>query len=185
MKSLVGPAIRHSGGPRRRTRGQALVEFALVLPLFLLIVFGAIDVGRFVYGHSTLSQAAREGARLGAVEAYWVGRGNPVSPTYDASCNQPGGPVCPADLNALRADVLAATNRMLTPFNSIVDANLYTSCDGSVAPTGAWTSKTCNSGNSGNLMSVRVVLRFTPITPIIGQLISSITEVASATMIIN
>ncbi len=167
------------------SRGQALVEFALVLPLFLLIVFGTIDVGRFVYAHSTLSQAAREGARLGAVEAYWVGRGDPLSATYDASCNQPGGPVCPADLAHLRADILAATNRMLVPFNSIVDANLYTSCDASTAPTGAWTTKTCTSRNPGNLISVRVRLSFTPITPVIGGLIPSITEVASATMVIN
>lgn len=185
MKTPVDPTTRHRGKPRRWMRGQALVEFALALPIFLLIVFGAIDLGRFVYGHSTLSQAAREGARLGAVEAYWVGRGNPLSPTYDASCNQPGGPVCPADVNALRADVLGAANRMLTPFNPIVDADLYTSCDASAAPTGPWTFKTCNSGNSGSLMSVRVVLRFTPITPVIGQLFSSITEVASATMVIN
>ena len=170
---------------QQRTRGQALVEFALVLPIFLLILFGMIDTARFVYGHSTLSQAAREGARVGAVEAYWVGRDNPLSTTYDASCNQPGGPVCPSDVNALRADVLAATNRMMTPFGSIVDADLYTSCDATTAPIGAWTSKTCVTQTAGALMSVRVVLRFEPITPIIGQMFSSITEVASATMVIN
>ena len=175
---------RH-GGRRQLTQGQALVEFALALPLVLLMVVGMVDMGRFVFGHSALSQAAREGARVGAVEAYWIGRGDPVSPTYDASCNQPGGPVCPADLAALRADVLAATNRMLTPFGPIVAADLYTSCDASAAPTGSWTSQTCNSRNPGALMSVRVVLRFQAITPIIRQLFTSITEVASATMVIN
>jgi hypothetical protein len=166
-------------------RGQSLVEMALVLPLFLLIVFGAIDMGLLVFGHSTLSQAAREGARVGAVEAYWIGRGDSMSPTYDPSCNQPGGPICPANLAAFRADVLAATNRMLAPFGPIADADLYTSCDASVAPGGAWTSKTCSSTNTGGLVSVRVVLRFTPITPIISQLIPSIEEDASATMVIN
>ena len=162
-----------------------MVEFALALPIVLLIVVGMIDMGRFVYGHSALSQAAREGARAGAVEAYWIGRGSPASPTYNASCNQPGGPVCPADLAALRADVLAATNRMLTPFDPIVAADLYTSCDASNAPTGKWTSQTCDARNTGALMSVRVVLRFEAITPIIRQLFTSITEEASATMVIN
>jgi len=172
---------------RTRSRGQALVEFALALPIFLLIIFGLIDTARFVYGHSTLSQATREGARVGAVEAYWVGRGDPLGTTYDASCNQPGGPVCPADVTALRADILDATNRMITPFGSIVDADLYTSCDATTAgaPTGAWTDTDCSSRDVNNLLSVRVVMRFQPITPIIGQFFSSITEVASATMVIN
>jgi hypothetical protein len=175
------------GRPRRwlrAKRGQSLVEMALILPLFLLIVFGAIDVGLLVFGHSTLSQAAREGARVGAVEAYWIGRGNPLSPTYDPSCNQPGGPVCPADLATFRADVLAATNRMLVPFGPIAVANLYTTCE-PTAPTGAWTDQTCLHPSNGNLVSVRVVLRFTPITPVISQLIPTIEEDASATMVIN
>jgi hypothetical protein len=178
-------AASAAGRRLRVVRGQSLVEMALILPLFLLIVFGSIDVGLLVFGHSTLSQAAREGARVGAVEAYWIGRGNPLSPTYDPSCNQPGGPVCPADLTAFRADVLAATNRMLVPFGPIPDANLYTSCDASIAPTGAWTTQTCGTTSSGGLVSVRVVLRFTPITPIISQLIPTIEEEASATMVIN
>ncbi len=46
--------------------GQTLVEFALVLPVFLVVLFGLLDVGRYVYMNSVLSQAAREGARLGA-----------------------------------------------------------------------------------------------------------------------
>jgi Flp pilus assembly protein TadG len=43
------------------------VEFALVLPLLLLIVFGIIDFGRALNAQITLTQAAREGARLDAV----------------------------------------------------------------------------------------------------------------------
>jgi len=178
---MNGPADQGSSYRRRWSRakrGQSLVEMALVLPLFLLIVFGSIDVGIMVYGHSTLSQAAREGARLGAVEASWIGSADP-------SCNQPGGPICPANLAAFRADVLAATNRMLVPFGPIADADLYTSCDASIAPSGAWGNKTCTSTATGSLVSVRVVLRFTPITPVISQMFPSVTEEASVTMVIN
>lgn len=50
-----------------RDRGAAAVEFALVLPLLLLIVFGIIDFGRALNAQITLTQAAREGARLDAV----------------------------------------------------------------------------------------------------------------------
>ena len=51
-----------------RTRGQSLVEFALVIPIFLLIVFALIDMGRLVYINNALSEGAREGARWGSVD---------------------------------------------------------------------------------------------------------------------
>ena len=52
---------------RRRSRGQALVEFALVFPIFLLLVIALVDVGRAVFAYNTVTNAAREGARLGIV----------------------------------------------------------------------------------------------------------------------
>lgn len=45
-------------------RGAAAIEFALLLPLMLLLVFGIIDFGRALNAQITLTQAAREGARL-------------------------------------------------------------------------------------------------------------------------
>jgi hypothetical protein len=56
---------------RRRERehaGQALAEFALVLPIFLLILFGIVDGGRMVFTNNHLSEAAREGSRWGSVQ---------------------------------------------------------------------------------------------------------------------
>ncbi len=52
---------------KRRSRGQALVEFALVVPMFLLLIFAIVDVGRYVYANNALNQTAREAARVGAV----------------------------------------------------------------------------------------------------------------------
>jgi Flp pilus assembly protein TadG len=54
---------------RDRSRGQALVEFAFTLPIFLLIIFGLIDLGRAVYVNNSLAEAARDGARYGSVQA--------------------------------------------------------------------------------------------------------------------
>lgn len=51
----------------KRTRGQSLVEFALVFPVFMVIVVGTVDVGRAVFSYNTLTNGAREGARLAAV----------------------------------------------------------------------------------------------------------------------
>lgn len=52
----------------RDRRGQTLVEFALILPIFLLMLMGILDLGRAVYYSSTLSNVARETARDGIVD---------------------------------------------------------------------------------------------------------------------
>ncbi len=57
MKKLVGSA----------RRGQSLVEFALILPAFLLMAVMVFDLGRAVYYSSVLHNAAREAARYGIV----------------------------------------------------------------------------------------------------------------------
>src|SRR5579864_6693036 len=51
----------------RRHRGQssqALIEFALVSPVLLLLLFGIIDIGRAIFYYDTIGHAAREGARV-------------------------------------------------------------------------------------------------------------------------
>jgi Flp pilus assembly protein TadG len=57
---MMRPARR---GSASSDRGAAAVEFALLLPLLVLIVFGVIDFGRAINAQITLTQAAREGAR--------------------------------------------------------------------------------------------------------------------------
>ena len=52
---------------KKSYNGQSLVEFALILPLFMLIVLGVFDFGRAIYAYSALHNAAREGASYGAV----------------------------------------------------------------------------------------------------------------------
>ena len=48
---------------RRAQSSQALIEFALVSPVLLLLLFGIVDIGRAVFYYDTLNHAAREGAR--------------------------------------------------------------------------------------------------------------------------
>ena len=50
-----------------RDRGAAAVEFALLLPVVLLLLFGIVDFGLALKAQITITQAAREGARLGAL----------------------------------------------------------------------------------------------------------------------
>jgi Flp pilus assembly protein TadG len=51
-----------------RSRGQSLVEFALILPLFLVFVAACLDLGRVFYANISLNNAAREGAMQAAAK---------------------------------------------------------------------------------------------------------------------
>ena len=57
---------KHERHNRRRS-GQAVVEFALVLPLLLLLVLGAIEFGRVLLRLHLLTSASREGARIASL----------------------------------------------------------------------------------------------------------------------
>ena len=72
----------------KKERGQAMVEFVLVLPVFLLLVFGIVDFGMGFHAWLTVTNSAREGARLGAVRAtnaQIVQRVQDTSDTLDAA----------------------------------------------------------------------------------------------------
>jgi len=64
-------------------RGQSLVEFALLLPLMLLIITGLFDVARAVWQENTLAYAAREGTRYAIVHG---SEGNPRVDAATPSC---------------------------------------------------------------------------------------------------
>lgn len=48
-------------------KGQSLVEFALVLPLLILLLFGIIDFGRIFHAYLTIDHAGREAARIASI----------------------------------------------------------------------------------------------------------------------
>jgi len=190
---------REQQRPSGREGGQTLVEFALVLPVFLLVVFGLVDVGRLVYTNSTLSQAAREGARLAAAEARWIGSTHPacVPDQSGITSSRPGAHVCPVDLDAFKSHISDAVQRMTVAVGPIT--SVYVSCnDGSgvdLAPIGAWNEvdggNGCDDGSgnpvsaTGELVSVRVEYTYEPFTPIVSSFIGPTSLSGSATMIIN
>ena len=103
--TLLGDSLDR-GTSRDGERGQALVEFAFTLPIALLLLMFAIDIGRFVYTYAAVSAATREGARLIATatsldsDCYalglmeQVGKGFPLSvdPTSLVGNSDPNNP---------------------------------------------------------------------------------------------
>ncbi|SEB79890.1 TadE/TadG family type IV pilus assembly protein [Paenibacillus sp. GP183] len=51
----------------RQNRGQSVVEFALILPIFLLLLVGMLEFGRILYWQTIVNEAAREAARVVAL----------------------------------------------------------------------------------------------------------------------
>lgn len=56
-------------GLRTPEGGQSLVEFALVLPIFMVLVLGLFDGARAVWNYNTLAEATREGTRYAIVNS--------------------------------------------------------------------------------------------------------------------
>jgi len=65
-----------------REQGQALTEFAFLLPVFLLLVIGLFDLGRAVFQLNTLGHAAQDGTRFAIVHG--ESSQNPVGPGNEA-----------------------------------------------------------------------------------------------------
>jgi Flp pilus assembly protein TadG len=61
--------LEHGTESQAGERGQALVEFAIVVTVFVALLSGIVDYGRVLNGWIALSSAAREGARLAAIGA--------------------------------------------------------------------------------------------------------------------
>ena len=104
---------QNQSGLLRGEHGSSLLELALVMPLFLLLLFGAVDFGRAFYLAIEIAGAARSGAMYGtmnptdttgmATAAQDDGTNVPdlsvAAPTYACECpnGTSSGPTCPSD----------------------------------------------------------------------------------------
>ncbi len=86
----------------RDDHAQALVEFAFVLPIFLLVVTGIFDVARAVWQENTLAYAAREGTRYAIVHgASGVPAAGPCTNCLNPVSNNLGNVVSAVTNNAV------------------------------------------------------------------------------------
>jgi Flp pilus assembly protein TadG len=76
---LIDIARRRRRGPR--SRGQSLVELALILPVLMLLVAATVDLGRMFYSQITITNAAREAALEAAQRPTSWAAGQPCNTT--------------------------------------------------------------------------------------------------------
>jgi Flp pilus assembly protein TadG len=138
-------------GRTRPSRGQALVEFALVIPIFLLLVFAIIDTSRYVYTGNALNEAAREAARQGT-----VGR-------------------LPVDCNGLsRVDCVKVLVQHRITAVTVPTADITVICyripTTGLPPADGTQADTCGATwQGGDLVRVQISTNFTMITPFMAQ----------------
>jgi hypothetical protein len=139
-------------------RGQTLVEFAIVAPLFFLVLFGIVEAGRFMLYYETLNNATREGARYAIVNGANT-LGCPTGPPA------PGSSACdPTGLDVVERVQQAA-------FGVLGD-------DVSVTPT--WH----DPANNGRGSTITVTASYT-YTPIIPLPLPTITVEAESSLVVN
>jgi PKD repeat protein len=88
------------GRRARRTRGQSLVEFALVLPVLLLLLLITIDFGRLFLSYVSLNNTARVAANYGSLNVGPYTSGSTVLATYNTTVTAEGTTftdTCPID----------------------------------------------------------------------------------------
>ena len=157
---------------RRRddARGQSLVEFALVVPVFLLVLLAIVQFGFIFNAQVTITNAAREGARAATIYVYDSNLANKA--TNDSARN---------------ADALAAAKQSL----GILDASQFPTIGTNFVvayslPTGVQDS----DARTGEQVTVTITYRQDLIIPLIANLLPGVTnnklsQSSTVTMVIN
>lgn len=140
---IKGKTMRHN-----KERAQTMVEFALALPVFLLLVLGIMEVGRAILFSISVNTAAREGARYGAA----AGEGN-------------SGVIRYADCDGIRSAALKIGGIV-----GLTNSNITVTYDKGPGTAGFGN---CSAGNTGpNLAKgdrivVTVSSNFKPVVPLV------------------
>lgn len=131
----------------RKSRGQSLVEFAIALPLILLLFMAIFDFGRAIFAYNTVSNAARDGARVAIVDQRSTAG---ISNAAQAAADQAAGlGLDPTDSAEVRVQYLKP--------------DLSGACDPS---WGEWV---------GCVAEVRVQYVYNAVTPIVGAIVGQLT----------
>ncbi|HSB00591.1 MAG TPA: Ig-like domain-containing protein [Anaerolineales bacterium] len=177
----------------RKNAAQAIVEFAIVLPVLLLLLYGLLEAGRLLFMYSSVVTASRQAARYGSATGQggnWLSEGGPDNsgvPRYQDCYG--------IRRAAKRADYLNAFN-IATPGDIVIGYDAGTDVAGNpIAISPAWAdgNSTCDGPNDTNVIpsnnnttriNVKVTGHFASIVPKIVPFISRPIEAESARTIL-
>jgi large repetitive protein len=154
--------------PRKKTTAQAMVEFALALPVLLLVIYGLIEAGRLLFIYATVVTSARQAVRYG-------------SATGANTSNIPFYKDCPG--------IIAAANNVafINSFSSILvtyDGGLDASGNPiALSGTPSCTSSPPNSIQNGYRIKVSVSTQYSPIVPLVPFQAFTITSTSTRTLL--
>jgi len=137
----------HRPRDRHRSRGQSVVEFALVLPLMLFIFAGAADLGRLFFNYVAVENAVKEGALYGS--RY------PLCDNASSLCPSPNNVQWRVENEARTASNTA----LVTPSSE---------CRNAVSSVPYADLRDCVAGDT---YVVRATIQFAPIMPLLSQII--------------
>jgi len=160
--------LRRGGRPtREKSRGQTLVEFALILPVFLMLTLGVVDGARVFSAYIAITNAAREGA-------LYASQGT----NYTKWCSTTSLVACPANSSGYQAaDPDNIAYRVQQETNGLTRSNITLS-----APTCDTTP--CSS--SSTKVTVTVQYSMALFVPLVSTLMGSpVRMTASTTAVIQ
>jgi Flp pilus assembly protein TadG len=163
---------------RSRSRGQALAEFALVIPIFLALLFGMFDLGKVIWASNSLANAAREGARFAIVHGGSKANPCPAGPAAPETVIPPVSASCPHPSPSREAIRDVARSFAFAGGDNIrVEVCYGAGCSGNTDITGATNAR-------GTQVTVTIHSTVGLVTgTLIGR--SSYSLSASSTMLIN
>jgi Flp pilus assembly protein TadG len=123
---------------RSSSSGQGLAEFALVIPIFLLVFLAILDLGRVVWANNVLSNAAREAARFAIVHGGSLTTACPVGPPGPKTVIPPASASCPYPAPSKQAIVdIALQYAIAAGTGTTVTVCYGTECVGNTDAAGA------------------------------------------------
>jgi Flp pilus assembly protein TadG len=170
----------------RRRRGQSLVETALIAPILITVLLCVVDFGRAAYDYSSLSAAAREGARV----AIRTGSARPANADVVAAVQQnaiglsvSAGPC----LNGYTSGVLTAPSAPNTGYVYIVPGTTGQTVNAPGGQAPAVAAGSCVAVTPADAaiypLSVTIVYTFQPLTPLAQQFLgNSLVMTVTSTM---
>src|SRR6185503_1479410 len=166
----------------KKSKAQAMVEFAIALPVLLLLLYGIIETGRYLFIYSTVVTASRQAVRYGSATGTGNGTGNVNEPRYQD---------CDGIRNAAQAvGYLGAFNSITIfhndgpdPSNPSTPLNSQQFCVDPTEQTDSthWTP----SGNNTSRISVTVSKQFTPIVKLVPFTGGLITATSARTILLS